>query len=110
MSFKKKMVDGKEHLVATVEFDLGEIKQEKRETVNGHTAISMPVGVRTSMMIYKETIKNMIKQDDMEGFETYLEDYAKLYLNDVIGVESYPIRYDATGNIKGIKEEVTVDE
>ena len=110
MAFEKRLVDGKEHLVAVIEFDLGEIKESKERIVNGHKAISVPMGIKTSMMIMKETIKNMVKQENYEAYEEYLDEYCRLYLNDVIGVESYPIQYKEDGSIEGLKKEETVTE
>jgi hypothetical protein len=110
MAIEKRIVNGKEHLVAVIEFDLGEIKQYKERIVNGHKAITIPMGIRTSMMIMKETIKNMVKQEDYEAYEQYLDEYCRLYLNDVIGVESYPIQYKEDGKLEGLKKEIEVKE
>jgi uncharacterized protein YqkB len=105
MAFEKKVINGKEHLIAVIEFDLGEIKEHKENFVNGHRAVSVPMGIKTSMMIMKETIKNMVKQEDYEKYEEYLEEYCRLFLNDMIGVESYPIQYNAEGKLVGLKKD-----
>lgn len=110
MAIEKRMVNGKEHLVAVVEFDLGEIKQHVEKFVNGHRAVTIPMGIQTSMLIMKETIKNMVKQEEYDKYEEYLEEYCRLFLNDVIGVESYPICYNDKGEIQGIKKDIEVNE
>jgi hypothetical protein len=103
--FEKRIVDGKEHLFSKIEFDLGEIKSNEAREVNGMKAIILPVGVKFSMQIVKESIKHAIKYDDHENFEKFLDEYARLYLNDLIGVEQYPIQYDENKNIKGISKD-----
>lgn len=108
MKFEKRIVDGKEHLFSKVEFDLGEIQEHKKLIVNGHRAVTVPMGIKTSMLIMKETIKNMVKQEEFEKYEEYLEEYCKLYLNDVIGVESYPIHYSDDGTLQGIKKDIEI--
>jgi hypothetical protein len=108
--FEKRMIDGKEHMICKAEFNFGEIKQFRNKTVDGHRVVSMPMGIQTSMLIMKEAIRSAIKNDDYETFEERLEEYSRLYLNDVLGIESYPIQYNEEGKIEGIKRGEVIHE
>lgn len=108
MKFEKRVIDGKEHLFSKIEFDLGEIKSTEKREVNGMQAITIPIGIKFSMQILKESIKHAITNDDQDSYEKYLDEYSKLYLNNVIGVEQFPIQKDEKGNILGITKDAEI--
>jgi hypothetical protein len=111
MGYEKRLVNGKEHLFATIEFDLGEIQNEERKNLeDGTTVISMPMYIHSLKEMLKETLINNIVNEKFGKFEQNLKEYCNLYMNDVIGVESHPMRYDKDGKIVGLKEGIEIDE
>jgi hypothetical protein len=108
MEFKRSIKDGKEHMSVVVEFDLGEIKDQVIKTELSNQSYTVGMGIKTSMMILKESIRTAILREDYENYDKYLEEYSRLYLNDAIGVIQYPIMKDENGEIVGIKKDAKV--
>jgi hypothetical protein len=90
-------VDGVEQAVVTVNFNVGEISDESKLDDN---VITVGMGVDGMERYLKQALFER-KGSDQESFNNLLEEYVKLNLLKMLGVQSTPIKRNKEGVIEG---------
>lgn len=102
-----KNIDGKECAVATVDFNLGEISDERNSPEN---ATLMGMNVDGMEKFYKQALYERAENSTFEDHCELLEQYVSFRLQQIIGVESNPIKRNKDGVLEGFGDEVEVLE
>jgi hypothetical protein len=105
-------VDGVETAIATIEFNLGEVYREKVvENEDGSTSRTVCAGVHIegTAEYLKELMKEGTKKDYLDQFDVRLEEYVKLRINQMLGVEKYPLQFNDKNELEGLKDDVEVE-
>lgn len=100
-----KEVDGKQVASLIVEFELGEVENDGK---NG-TSVTLPMNMAGMERYFKQLLFERTSEGKLtvEEFEELLAEYRKMWLNDLIGVKSYPITIN-NGKIDGFKDDIEV--
>lgn len=94
--------------VITQEFNVGKIAPSDRDDSK---YMLVPMSVTSAMYMMSETMKRMDQENPAyeTNFESALEEYCKYWLLDKLGMVSYPLQYNAKGDIQGLKGEYAVE-
>lgn len=90
--------------VISIDFNVGEIKQDKNKEV-GVKTIVMSMDVKWWLEFYKKRLFELAQEGDSEAFEEQLESYRQFALLDTIGLHSYPIKRNENKELIGLKKD-----
>lgn len=102
-------VDGVEKATAVVNFDLGNVLREEVSEDGKTNNIVVGMYVDSTANYLRQLAYEKAESKDWEGFKSTLDEYTKLMIQSMIGVDHYPINYDKNGVLKGLKDDVEVE-
>lgn len=108
--------DGTNLVEVSAKFNLGEATPKQEALPDGGMVIGIQTNVEGHMRVIEEVVLSSLKGgssllNEKGKLKSLLDDYGKLFLMSVIGVEAHPIRLDENGALTGFKEgwEVVVE-
>jgi hypothetical protein len=97
----------REEATVQASFNVGEIYPHERD---GKRVVTMRMYCDGTMEALKASIQNTAREDMPEEFDTALEEYCRMWLMKVLGLEHYPLQYKEDGTISGFSGEYEIVE